>query len=61
MASSIGGKPWYKINTGYYQLVNGQKVFVQPTATYKGYVAVPNNGLCWQARTALFTYLFFLR
>ena len=53
MAKSIGGKPWYKINTGYYQLTNGQQVAVKPGATYKGYAAVPNNGLCWQARRLL--------
>ena len=49
MSKSIGGKPWYKINTGYYQNINGQRVAVKPGATYKGYAAVPNNGLCWQA------------
>ena len=49
MSKSIGGKPWYKINTGYYQNINGQQVAVKPGATYKGYAAVPNNGLCWQA------------
>ena len=49
MSKSIGGKPWYKINTGYYQNVNGQRMAVKPGATYKGYAAVPNNGLCWQA------------
>ncbi|KAK9835007.1 hypothetical protein WJX81_003699 [Elliptochloris bilobata] len=48
MSKSIGGKPWYKINTGYYMTVNGQKASVKPGATYKGYAAVPNNGLCWQ-------------
>ena len=53
MSKSIGGKPWYKINTGYYQNINGQRVAVKPGATYKGYAAVPNNGLCWQARHIL--------
>ena len=53
MAKSIGGKPWYKINTGYYQTVNGAQAPVKPGATYKGYAAVPNNGLCWQARRCL--------
>jgi hypothetical protein len=50
MARSIGATPWWSINTGYYQTVNGQQTSVQPTVTYKGYAAVPNNGLCWQAR-----------
>ena len=48
MATSIGGKPWWNINRGYYQVVSGVKTFVQKTVTYKGYTAVPNNGLCWQ-------------
>ena len=52
MARSIGATPWWSINTGYYQTVNGQTTSVQPTVTYKGYAAVPNNGLCWEARAA---------
>ena len=50
MAQSIGGKPWWNINRGYYQIAGGAKTFVKGVVTYKGYAAVPNNGLCWQAR-----------
>jgi len=50
MAQSIGSKPWWSINTGYYQTAGGQKTSVQSTVNYRGYTTVPNNGLCWQVR-----------
>jgi hypothetical protein len=50
MAQSIGAKPWWNINTGYYQVAGGRKTFVPTTVTYRGYTVVPNNALCWQAR-----------
>jgi len=53
MAQSIGSKPWWNINTGYYQTAGGQKTSVQSTVNYRGYTTVPNNGLCWQVRARM--------
>ncbi len=33
---SLGESDWNKINTSYYQLINGKKTFVQPTADVEG-------------------------
>lgn len=33
---SLGESDWNKINTTYYQLINGKKTFVQPTADVEG-------------------------
>jgi hypothetical protein len=33
---SLGDSDWNKINTTYYQLINGKKTFVQPTAKVNG-------------------------
>ncbi len=50
MAQSIGAKPWWNINTGYYQVAGSRKTSVPTVVTYRGYTVVPNNALCWQAR-----------
>jgi hypothetical protein len=34
--SSLGESDWNKINTTYYQVINGNKTFVQPTGEIKG-------------------------
>lgn len=40
---SLGESEWNKINTTYYQIINGKKTFVQPTAEVEGCTVDPGS------------------
>lgn len=49
---SLGESDWNKINTTYYQLVDGKKTFVQPTSDVKGCTVDPGSqGLSLDSQT----------
>jgi hypothetical protein len=41
--ASLGGSDWNKINTTYYQIINGKKTFVQPTSEVEGCTVDPGS------------------
>lgn len=50
--ASLGESDWNKINTTYYQIINGKKTFVEPTAEVKGCtVDTGSQGLSLDADT----------
>lgn len=49
---SLGESDWNKINTTYYQIINGKKTFVQPTSEVEGCVVDPGSqGLTLDSET----------